>query len=135
MDTGGNAGSQSAVTVIRGISLNEIEFKDIFQVIWKEIRVSVLCGVALASANFVKLILIDQMLFRNPSVTPLVALVVCCTLVVTVFTSKLVGCMLPLLAKKVGFDPAVMASPLITTIVDATSLLIYFQFASLILHI
>ena len=135
MDTGGNAGSQSAVTVIRGISLNEIEFKDIFQVIWKEIRVSVLCGVALASANFVKLILIDQMLFRNPAVTPLVALVVCCTLVVTVFTSKLVGCVLPLLAKKVGFDPAVMASPLITTIVDATSLLIYFQFASLILHI
>lgn len=135
MDTGGNAGSQSAVTVIRGISLNEIEFKDTFRVIWKEIRVSVLCGVVLASANFIKLLLIDGMLFQNSSVTPVVALVVCCTLVVTVFTSKLVGCVLPLLAKKVGFDPAVMASPLITTIVDAISLLIYFQFASLILHI
>lgn len=135
MDTGGNAGSQAAVTVIRGISLSEIEFRDVFQVIWKEMRVSVLCGLILASANFLKLIFIDQMLFQNPAVTMPVALVVCSTLVVTVFTSKLVGCSLPLLAKKIGFDPAVMASPIITTIVDAISLSIYFQFASVILRL
>lgn len=135
MDTGGNAGSQSAVTVIRSISLGEVGFSDLFRVVFKEFRVGLLCGVALAAANFVKLMLVDRMLFGNASVTPAVALVVCCTLVFTVFTSKLVGCMLPLIAKKVGFDPAVMASPLITTIVDATSLLIYFQFATAILHI
>lgn len=135
MDTGGNAGSQAAVTVIRGISLSEIEFSDTFRVIWKEIRVSVLCGVTLAAANFIKLIIIDQMLFHNSAVTTPVALVVCSTLVVTVFASKLVGCALPLLAKKLGFDPAVMASPIITTIVDAISLSIYFQFASVIMHV
>jgi len=135
MDTGGNAGSQSAVTVIRGISLGEIEFRDTFRVIWKEIRVSVLCGITLAAANFVKLMLVDRMLFHNPAVTPLVALVVCLTLILDVFTSKLVGSVLPLLAKKIGWDPAVMASPLITTVVDATSLLIYFEFATLILGI
>ncbi|MEA4942757.1 MAG: magnesium transporter [Oscillibacter sp.] len=135
MDTGGNSGSQASVTVIRGISLNEIEFCDLPRVLWKESRVAIACGMALAAANFVKLMLVDRMLFQNPAVTPVVALVVCCTLVVTVFTSKLVGCTLPLLAKKIGFDPAVMASPFITTIVDAISLLIYFQFASLILHI
>ncbi|MCI2056169.1 MAG: magnesium transporter [Oscillibacter sp.] len=135
MDTGGNAGGQASVTVIRGISLNEIEFSDLVQVIWKEIRVAVVCGVALAAANFVKLMLVDRMLFHNPLVTPVVAAVVCCTLVCTVFCAKLVGCTLPLLAKKIGFDPAVMASPFITTIVDAISLLIYFQFASWILGI
>ena len=135
MDTGGNAGSQSAVTIIRGISLSEIEFRDIFRVIWKEIRVSLLCGATLASANFLKLIFIDQMLFQNPAVTPMVALVVCSTLVVTVFSAKVVGCALPLLAKRIGFDPAVMASPIITTIVDAISLSIYFSFASAILHV
>ncbi|MEA4994041.1 MAG: magnesium transporter [Oscillibacter sp.] len=135
MDTGGNAGSQSAVTVIRGISLNEIVFRDILRVIWKEIRVSLLCGLTLASANFLKLIFIDQMLFHNPAVTPTVALVVCSTLVVTVFSAKVVGCSLPLLAKRAGFDPAVMASPIITTIVDAISLSIYFSFASAILHV
>lgn len=133
MDTGGNAGSQASVTVIRGISLNEIEFSDLPRVIWKEIRVAVLCGATLAVANFIKLMLVDRMLFHNPLVTPTVALVVCGTLVCTVFCAKLVGCMLPLLAKKIGFDPAVMASPFITTIVDAISLLIYFQFASIIL--
>lgn len=135
MDTGGNAGSQSAVTVIRSISIGEVGFSDLPKVVFKEFRVGLLCGVALAAANFVKLLLVDRLLFGNTSVTPWVALVVCCTLVFTVFTSKLVGCMLPLAAKKVGFDPAVMASPLITTIVDATSLLIYFQFANLILGI
>ena len=130
MDTGGNSGSQASVTVIRGISLGEIEFSDLLRVIWKEIRVAVLCGAALAAANFVKLMLVDRLLFHNPAVTPLIAAVVCCTLVLTVLCAKIVGCTLPLLAKKVGFDPAVMASPFITTIVDAISLLIYFPVAS-----
>ena len=135
MDTGGNSGSQASVTVIRGISLGEIEFSDLLRVIWKEIRVAVLCGAALAAANFVKLMLVDRLLFHNPAVTPLIAAVVCCTLVLTVLCAKIVGCTLPLLAKKVGFDPAVMASPFITTIVDAISLLFYFQFASIMLGI
>lgn len=135
MDTGGNSGSQASVTVIRGISLGEIEFRDLFRVMWKELRVSLLCGVTLAAINFVKLMLVDRMLFHNPAVTPLVAAVVCCTLVCTVFFAKLVGGSLPILAKKIGFDPAVMASPFITTIVDAISLLIYFRFAALFLSI
>ena len=132
MDTGGNCGSQASVSVIRGISLNEIEFSDLLQVIWKEIRVAVICGVALSAANF-KLMLVDRLLFHNQLVTIPVAAVICSTMVCTVLCAKLVGCTLPLLAKKIGFDPAVMASPFITTIVDAISLLIYFQFASAIL--
>ena len=135
MDTGGNSGSQASVTVIRGISLEEISFSDFFQVVWKEIRVAVICGVTLAAANFVKLMLVDRMLFGNTMLTLPVALVICCTMVLTILCAKLVGCSLPLLAKKVGFDPAVMASPFITTIVDAISLLIYFQFASHLLGI
>lgn len=135
MDTGGNSGSQASVTVIRGISLNEIDFRDLPKVVWKESQVAILCGGGLAAANFIKLILVDRLLFQNPLVTPTVALVVCGTLVFTVIAAKLVGCTLPLFAKKVGFDPAVMASPFITTIVDAISLLIYFQFAATILHI
>ena len=131
MDTGGNCGSQASVSVIRGISLNEIEFSDLLQVIWKEIRVAVICGVALSAANFVKLMLVDRLLFHNQLVTIPVAAVICSTMVCTVLCAKLVGCTLPLLAKKIGFDPAVMASPFITTIVDAV--LIYFQFASAIL--
>ena len=134
MDTGGNCGSQASVTVIRGISLDEIEFSDIFRVIWKEIRVAVICGATLAAANFVKLMLVDKLIFGNP-ITITVALVICLTLVVTVFAAKVVGCTLPLLAKKIGFDPAVMASPFITTVVDAISLMIYFNFASLLLGI
>lgn len=126
MDTGGNTGSQASVTVIRGISLNEVEFSDIFHVIWKEIRVALLCGVTLAVCNFAKLMIFDHLEL-------LVAVTVCLTLVVTVFFAKLVGCTLPLIAKKIGFDPAVMASPFITTIVDAISLLVYFQFATRIL--
>ena len=133
MDTGGNCGSQASVSVIRGISLNEIEFSDLLQVIWKEIRVAVICGVALSAANFVKLMLVDRLPFHNQLVTIPVAAVICSTMVCTVLCAKLVGCTLPLLAKKIGFDPAVMASPFITTIVDAISLLIYFQFASAIL--
>jgi magnesium transporter len=133
MDTGGNCGSQASVSIIRGISLSEIEFTDLPQVIWKEIRVAVTCGVALAAANFVKLMLVDRMLFHNAAMTISVAAVICCTMVCTVLCAKLVGCILPMLAKKLGFDPAVMASPFITTIVDALSLLIYFQFAAAIL--
>ena len=128
MDTGGNAGGQASVTIIRGLSLNEIEFADILKVIWKEIRVAVLCGITLAAANFVKIMLID-----NVGVT--VALVVCLTLVLAVLIAKIVGCTLPMLAQKVGFDPAVMASPFITTIVDALSLMIYFAIATRLLNI
>ena len=128
MDTGGNCGSQSSVTVIRGISLGEIAFGDIFRVMWKEARVSVLCGVTLAALNFAKLMLINRVDFG-------VAAVICLTLIVTVFAAKLVGCTLPLIAKKAGLDPAVMASPFITTIVDALSLFIYFRMAGTILGI
>lgn len=128
MDTGGNAGSQASVSIIRGLSLGEIEYKDIGRILWKEARVAFLCGVSLAAANFVKLLLVDR-------VTIPVAIVVCSTLVVTVLAAKLVGCSLPVLAKRIGFDPAVMASPFITTIVDALSLLIYFRIACAVLHI
>ena len=128
MDTGGNAGGQASVTIIRGLSLDEIEFADIFKVIWKEARVAILCGLTLAAANFVKLLVFDK-------VTIPVAAVVCLTLMVAVLIAKIVGCILPMLAKKIGFDPAVMASPFITTIVDALSLLIYFRIATLVLHI
>ena len=128
MDTGGNAGGQASVTIIRGLSLNEIEFPDMLKVIWKEIRVAAMCGITLAAANFLKIMLIDH-------VTVSVALVVCLTLVMAVFFAKLVGCTLPMFAQKVGFDPAVMASPFITTIVDALSLAIYFTIATHLLHI
>ena len=123
MDTGGNSGSQASVTVIRGISLGEVEFTDIFKVIWKEMRVALLCGMTLAGCNFVKLLFFDKL-------TVIVALTICLTLIVTIFCAKCVGCTLPLFAFKFGFDPAVMASPFITTIVDAISLLVYFQFAT-----
>ena len=128
MDTGGNAVGQASVTIIRGLSLNEIEFSDIFKVIWKEIRVAVLCGITLAAANFVKIMIID-----NVGIT--VALIVCLTLVVSVIFAKVVGCSLPMFAQKLGFDPAVMASPFITTIVDALSLMIYFAIATKLLNI
>ena len=134
MDTGGNCGSQASVTVIRGISLDEIKLKDLGAVIWKEMRVAVIIGMILAVCNFAKLMLVDKMLFGNP-ITVTVAAVICLTLVCTVFAAKMVGCSLPIFAKALGFDPAVMASPFITTIVDAISLLIYFQFARIILHI
>ena len=135
MDTGGNSGSQASVTIIRALSLGEIEFKDIFKVIFKECRVSLLCGVTLAAANFGKIMLFDRLIMGNYDITVTVALVVCLTMVVTIFIAKLVGCTLPMLAKKIGFDPAVMASPFITTIVDAISLIVYFGFATMILHI
>ena len=128
MDTGGNAGGQSSVSIIRGLSLGEIRYRDTPAIIWKEMRVALLCGVTLAAANFVKLMLLDRV-----GIT--VAIVVCLTLVVAVLIAKLIGCTLPILAKRLGFDPAVMASPFITTIVDALSLMIYFQFASHILQL
>ena len=123
MDTGGNAGSQASVTIIRSLSLNEIKFKDIFKVIYKEIRVAILIGITLAVANFFKLMIIDGV-----SIT--IAFIVCLTLIITVLCAKIVGSTLPMAAKKIGFDPAVMASPFITTIVDAISLIIYFTIAT-----
>ena len=126
MDTGGNAGSQSSVTVIRGLSLGEIRMTDIFKIIWKETRVALLCGLTLAIANFAKMMLLDRISFS-------VSLVVGLTLVVTVAIAKITGGTLPILAKRVGVDPAVMASPFITTVVDALSLIVYFQIASALL--
>ena len=135
MDTGGNCGSQSSVTVIRSLSLNELKFNDVFRVMWKEVRTAVLCGITLAVLCFVKILLVDRLLMGNTSINPMVNGVVCLTLAVTVVIAKFVGCSLPLLAKKLGFDPAVMASPFITTIVDALSLLVYFSFAKTLLGI
>ena len=133
MDTGGNCGSQSSVTVIRSLSLDELKFEDIFRVMWKEFQTAILCGVTLAALCFVKVLVVDRMLMGNASISLLVSGVVSLTLGVTVIMAKFVGCTLPLLAKRLGFDPAVMASPFITTIVDALSLLVYFMFAKSIL--
>ncbi len=126
MDTGGNSGSQASVTIIRGLSLNEIHFKDIFTVIWKEVRVAVLCGISLSAVSFLKLMFLDR-------VGVLVSLAVSLTLMLTVTIAKFIGCTLPMLAKKLGFDPAVMASPFITTVVDALSLLTFFSIAKAII--
>ena len=138
MDTGGNSGSQSSVTVIRAISLGDIEFRDLVRVIWKELRVSVICSAALAVVNAVKLFLVDYLVlntFNNAKLSTVIVLiaVVCLTLFFTVIVAMLVGCTLPILAKKIGFDPAVMASPFITTIVDAISLMIYFGMATVLI--
>ncbi len=128
MDTGGNAGGQASVSIIRALSLKEIEFGDLIKIIWKEVRVAVLCGLTLSAANFVKLLFFDKL-----GIT--VAAVICLTLLIVVMIAKLVGCCLPMLASRVGFDPAVMASPFITTIVDALSLLVYFNIATKMLHL
>ncbi len=128
MDTGGNAGSQASVSIIRGLSLQEIKFKDFFRVIWKEIRVAALCGTTLAFINFFKLLLVDR-------IAPMIAFIVCITLVIVVCVAKTIGSVLPMVTDRIGFDPAVMASPLITTIVDAISLSVYFALATHILHI
>ena len=130
--SGGNAGSQASVSVIRALSLGEIEFKSLFKVLWKELRVSILCGATLAAANFIKLMIFD--LNGNPNAF-VIALVVSLTLLGTIMMSKLVGSSLPLLASKIGFDPAVMANPLISTVCDSLSLLIYFGIATTILNI
>ncbi len=126
MDTGGNAGGQASVTIIRGLSLGEITYRDVPGIVWKELRVAMLCGSTLALANFGKLMVFDR-------VGVYVALTVCLTLVAAVVMAMLVGCLLPIGAKKLGFDPAVMASPFITTIVDALSLLVYFKVATMVL--
>ena len=133
--TGGNSGTQASTAIIRALSLGEVRFSDCLEVLWKEFRVSLCCGICLAVANFAKMMVVDRWLLHNPSVTPMVALVVCATLICTVACAKLVGCSLPILAEKLGLDPAVMASPFISTIVDSISLLIYFQFASMLLGI
>ncbi len=130
--SGGNAGSQASVSVIRALSLGEIQFKSIFKVLWKEFRVSILCGVTLAVANFIKLMLFD---LNGRDNAFLIALVVSLTLIGTIIVAKLVGSSLPLLARKVGFDPAVMANPLISTVCDSLSLLIYFGVATVVLHL
>lgn len=127
MDTGGNAGGQASVTIIRGISLQEIEFKDIFRIVFKETRVAILCGITLGICNFAKLMLFDRV------GNPMIAIVVCTTLVITVFCAKFIGCTLPMVAKQLHLDPAVMASPFITTIVDAISLMVYFTIATALL--
>ena len=135
MGTGGNSGSQSSVTVIRGLSLDELEFSDIGTVLWKEIRTAVLCGLALAAVCFAKIWLVDKLLMGNENITLMVDLVVCLALAVTVIVAKIVGCMLPMAAKALKLDPAVMASPFISTIVDALSLLVYFLFAKMLLGV
>ena len=138
MGSGGNAGGQTSVTIIRGLALEEIKLGDIFRVLFKELRVSLLCGITLAIATFAKMILIDWLILRNIATdnfgnAAMICFVVSLTLLVTIIVSKLVGCVLPVLAKRIGFDPAVMASPFITTIVDVLSLLIYFGIAFAIL--
>ena len=135
MGTGGNSGSQSSVTVIRALSLDELDFSDIWRVLWKELRTALLCGVALAVVCFVKIWLVDKMLMGNDQITLMVDLVVCLALLVTVVAAKVVGCLLPIGAKAIHVDPAVMASPFITTIVDALSLLVYFVLAKAILGV
>ena len=135
MGTGGNSGSQSSVTVIRALSLGELEMADIGRVIWKELRTAVLCGLALAVVCFGKIWLVDHLLMGNEDITLLINAVVCLTLAVTVVCAKFVGCILPMAAKALHLDPAVMASPFISTIVDALSLLVYFLFANALLGV
>ena len=132
MDTGGNSGGQSSATVIRGLAVGEIESKNLLSIIWKEVRVALLCGAVLSVCNFLKILVVDNLIFGN-EVSIEANLVVSLTLLATVIVAKTVGCVLPIGAKKIGLDPAVMASPFITTIVDAVSLFIYFQLATLIL--
>ena len=131
--SGGNAGSQASVSVIRALSLGEIEFKSIFKVLWKEFRVAVLCGLTLAVANFIKLLVFDLRGYEGTGAPVLIALAVSLTIWGTIVMAKIVGSSLPLLAKKIGFDPAVMANPLISTVCDSLSLLIYFAVATLII--
>ena len=140
MDTAGNSGSQASVTIIRGLSLNEIELTDVFKIIWKEVRVALLCGLSLAAACFLKIFLVDYLLLHSFAgltlANPFIIIgVVSATMAITILFAKIVGCTLPLLAKKLKLDPAVMASPFITTIVDALSLLVYFGIAKIFLPI
>lgn len=127
MDTGGNCGSQSATLIIRGLALNEIQFRDIFRVVFKEFRISLICGSVLAAANGLRILLMYH--------SSRLALVIALSLVATVIISKLIGCMLPLFAQKLKLDPAIMASPLITTLVDTFSILIYFNIATMLFEL
>ena len=129
MDTGGNAGGQASVTIIRALALGDVEPRDILRVLWKELRVGIICGVVLSIAGAVKILLIDNLLLRN-NVSVQEMMVVCLTLMGTVMLAKLIGCMMPIGAKKLGLDPAVMASPFITTLVDALALTMYFRIAT-----
>ena len=135
MGTGGNSGSQSSVTIIRALSLDELRFADLPRVIWKEIRTAVLCGAVLSVVCFGKIWLVDRLLMGNEAITLTVDAVVCLALLVTVLLAKLVGAVLPMAAKALKLDPAVMASPFITSIVDALSLLVYFLFAKMLLGV
>ncbi|MBQ9623555.1 MAG: magnesium transporter [Treponema sp.] len=133
MDTGGNSGFQSSVTIIRALTLGEVSFRDLPKIIWKEMRVAFLCGTSLAAVCFAKIILVDRDLLHNYSITLPIALVVCAAMIVTVMVSKMIGCALPICAKRLHADPAVMSGPFITTIVDATSLMVYFTIARAVL--
>ncbi|MGN1003148.1 MAG: magnesium transporter [Oscillospiraceae bacterium] len=135
MGTGGNSGSQASTSVIRSLSIGDTAPSDVLSVIWKELRVAALCGVSLAAVNFVKMFLVDRLLLGNVAITVSVALTVCFAIVFIVIFAKAVGCTLPIIAEKLGIDPAVMASPLISTVTDAVSLLIYFAIAKLLLHV
>lgn len=135
MSTGGNSGAQSSTAIIRSLSLGDTEPKDTLKVIWKEWRVALLCGLTLAAVNFVKMLLVDNLLLGNPDVDYTIALIVSLAIVFTVMFAKVVGSFLPILAEKIGLDPAVVATPLITTISDAVSLLIYLEIAKVFLHI
>ncbi len=132
MDTGGNCGGQASVTIIRALSLDDVQFKDLFRVIWKEFRVGLMCGITLAIVNFLKMLILNG---SDPDVSVVMIIVISLALFCSVVIAKFIGCLLPMLAEKIGFDPAVMSSPFITTIVDALTLLIYFNLAVLILHI
>lgn len=133
MDTAGNSGSQTSVTIVRGLSIGEIALRDLPRILWKESRVAILCGIALGLTAFLKIFLVDNMLLGEEGITLGVMMTVCITLAITVLCAKLVGGTLPIVAERLGFDPAVMASPFITTIVDAIALLVYFQIASMLL--
>lgn len=135
MGTGGNSGAQASTAVIRSLSIGDTEPKDALKVIWKEWRVALLCGLSLALVNFGKMLLVDSWLLHNANVTVLVAATVSLSIVFIVMFAKVVGAMLPLIAEKIGVDPAVMANPLISTVTDAVSLLIYIYMAKLILNI
>lgn len=135
MGTGGNSGAQSSTAVIRSLSIGDMEPKNVLEVIWKELRVSLLCGATLSAVNFVKMLLVDRMLLNNPDVTVIVAATVSLSILFIVMFAKVVGSTLPMLAEKIGVDPAVMANPLISTITDAVSLLIYLEMAKVFLHI
>ena len=129
MDTGGNSGNQASVTLVRGLSLGEVRRADFLRVWWRELRVGILCGAVLGTVAFGKIMLIDRLVMQNSDVTLLVGLVVAVTLAITVIIAKFVGSSLPILASRIGLDPAVMASPFITTTVDAISLTVYFLIA------